>query len=158
MPIYVIYDALSESILGATEEKDDVIMFKTQRNMKDYMIEKIPDRLVTDKLKNDLSYYAMEIQYNHILSGSEVEVFYDSLQQMLDDLKYILGNILKETHRYFKLTDDEAKIVDKFVRDCYDMLLNIDNSYEREDTFDFDDYLNMEMMVKNLLMSFGGKE
>jgi hypothetical protein len=114
--IYLVFKG--DTFAGHTNNKRTLKRFIKERKSK-YRVEEIPDRLLTDELKNEIDDFLLKelYEYEHFDRVlTELEVMHASMvvNQRLVELVNTTSKVNKKV-KYIRFTDSEKAIVDKFI-------------------------------------------
>lgn len=145
-PQYVIIDKRTNAIRGIIEDKETLDIFKSQRSMELFHVEKNTDKKVIEFLSED---NFVEYVYNTVLFLPELEFVQQLLLQFPIDLNCVLRDLYESLVPLIKLSSEEDDIMLKFIVSIAKHMEEC--SIEAEESEDYSEveerYYNMEKFV-----------
>lgn len=162
MKYNIVMDGMG-NFKGLLADKLDVKLFKEQRDMNFFEIHTMDKKEFHDKFGEfgELDMYYGTVMEDYVVFPDEEVFMLEGLDQMHNDARAIMGNYLKDFKPYLKLSEEEALKIEEFVYSVFSTLRESDHTSEDnfngDEEYDHNTFFKMELMIKKLVNSFGGK-
>lgn len=151
--IYLVFDGEHGHIRGTIDNDEILNIFKEQRDISKYRIQKVSVKKVEKLLKSQ--YMDISVLYGILLFPSEEEYYNESFDQMLTDMEYTVDRMVRRILPILKLTEEEYDIVFNFLRDFYTACSFLENEDEESD-IDPALVFKIPEMIKFIIDNLGG--
>jgi hypothetical protein len=148
---------------GLLSDKLDVQLFKEQRDMDFFQIHKMEEKDFhkTFGKFDDLDMYYGSVVEDYVIFPDEEIFMLEGLDQMHNDARAVMGKYLQEFGPYLKLDEFETLKIEEFIYSIFAKLRESDHTAEDglngDEFYDHNSFFKMELMIKKLVNSFGGK-
>lgn len=152
MAYYAITNKDGE-LRGYVTSKEEIKLFKRNRNLDYYFIDKVTDKNIKKKLK--LTDLKMDRYGNLMMFPYESESFNASFDQTIMDMRQNLVYMLKEI-QFINFKENDKEVVEKYIQSFYQHLISYKQALDMEEELDQYDssfkYFHVEDMAKDILM------
>jgi hypothetical protein len=149
---YVVIQKSTNIIKGIISDKKLLKEFKQQRHdlLKNYEIRKIKGKKVNKKLKEQINYQELVENEGILLFPDEEEFFVNAFDQYQIDFRVRLKEY-KSFLSFIKFSKNDSKVIKDFLKIANQKLNCDEEENEEEDYCDYNNYFNMEEMIKYIM-------
>jgi hypothetical protein len=144
--------------------KEDVDLFKAQRDMNYFTIYKMSDTKFEEtfghisdlkELEDKIAFEA----YGHIIFPDEELFSFEDFDSMHTNFVAVIANFLRDTCPYIKFDNEEYETIQAFFNMTYTMLEESEfMMHNSDEPYEHDSHFRMDRYMKYIVGMFGGKK